>query len=91
MARYQIAPQCDGQNWRCILRGSSTQDNKHSAQIEMALPVDEFLVGLRNKFTIREHRARPQFEASFHLLLGLLFPKARDLSPRSSKKLGAIF
>jgi hypothetical protein len=49
-------------------------------------------VDLRNKFTIREHRACPQFVASFPSgLFGVLFPEARDLPPRRSKILGAIF
>ena len=90
--RYRIAPQCDSQSLAVHFARVVDADDRDSAQIEMALPVDECLVGLRNKFTIREHRACPQFVASFHLdYFGVLFPEARDLPPRRSKILGAIF
>jgi len=67
MERYRIAPQCDSQSLAVHFARFVDADGRNSAQIEMALPVDECLVDLRNKFTIREQRACPQFVAPFHL------------------------
>ena len=89
--KYQIAPPCDSQSLAVHFARFDDADGGNSAQIEMALPVDECLVDLRNKFTIREHRACPQFVASFHLdYLACCF-RRRETFPRGALKYSVRF